>query len=99
MDYKKTLNLPKSQFPMKANLSKREPQQLKEWDELNLHHQVRNSFENRQILRGRNHQNLFYACLHQHGQGIIYHGFVINRQQLFADPPGDGKQSGSGTTC
>ena len=48
MDYKKTLNLPKSQFPMKANLSKREPQQLKEWDELNLHHQVRNSSKGRE---------------------------------------------------
>jgi hypothetical protein len=28
MDYKKTLNLPKTGFPMKANLAGREPKQL-----------------------------------------------------------------------
>jgi hypothetical protein len=28
MDYKKTLNLPKTGFPMKANLAGREPNQL-----------------------------------------------------------------------
>ena len=29
MDYKKTLNLPRTNFPMKANLLKHEPEQLK----------------------------------------------------------------------
>ena len=32
-DYKKNLNLPKTAFPMKANLAQREPQQLKQWEE------------------------------------------------------------------
>ena len=32
-DYKKTLNLPKTASPMKANLAQREPQQLKQWEE------------------------------------------------------------------
>jgi isoleucyl-tRNA synthetase len=31
MDYKDTLNLPATPFPMKANLSQREPEQLKQW--------------------------------------------------------------------
>ena len=31
MDYRRTLNLPKTDFPMKANLAKREPEILKEW--------------------------------------------------------------------
>lgn len=48
MDYKKTLNLPKTQFPMKANLSKREPEQLKHWEETRLHDQVRNSSKGRE---------------------------------------------------
>ena len=48
MDYKKTLNLPKTRFPMKANLSKREPEQLKQWDEVDLHQQVRNSSKGRE---------------------------------------------------
>ncbi|GHU95804.1 isoleucine--tRNA ligase [Deltaproteobacteria bacterium] len=32
-DYKKTLNLPKTDFPMKANLVQREPEILKKWEE------------------------------------------------------------------
>ncbi|MGH7906820.1 MAG: isoleucine--tRNA ligase [Candidatus Binataceae bacterium] len=36
-DYKSTLKLPKTEFPMKANLPKREPEMLKHWDELNLY--------------------------------------------------------------
>jgi isoleucyl-tRNA synthetase len=36
-DYKATLKLPKTDFPMKANLPKREPEMLKHWDELNLY--------------------------------------------------------------
>jgi isoleucyl-tRNA synthetase len=32
MDYRDTLNLPKTEFPMKANLPKREPEILKEWE-------------------------------------------------------------------
>ncbi len=41
MNYKKTLNLPVTKFPMKANLAKREPEQLKMWDESRLHDKVR----------------------------------------------------------
>ncbi len=36
-DYKATLQLPKTDFPMKANLPKREPEMLRRWDELNLY--------------------------------------------------------------
>ncbi len=32
MDYKNTLNLPQTAFPMKANLPKREPDVLKKWE-------------------------------------------------------------------
>ena len=41
MDYKKTLNLPKTQFPMKANLAQREPQRLAEWEENRLYEEIR----------------------------------------------------------
>jgi isoleucyl-tRNA synthetase len=47
MDYKNSLNLPKTKFPMKANLSKREPEQLKKWEAIRLHDQVRNSSKGR----------------------------------------------------
>lgn len=32
-DYKKTLNLPGTSFPMKANLTQREPEMLRWWEE------------------------------------------------------------------
>ena len=31
MDYKDTLNLPRTGFPMKAELTSREPERLKKW--------------------------------------------------------------------
>lgn len=40
-DYKSTLNLPKTAFPMKANLAQREPQTLKRWQDEDLYQQVR----------------------------------------------------------
>ena len=36
-DYKATLQLPKTDFPMKANLPKREPEMLKKWDDADLY--------------------------------------------------------------
>jgi len=36
-DYKKTLNLPQTDFPMRANLSKREPDFLQMWREMDLY--------------------------------------------------------------
>ena len=35
-DYKATLNLPETAFPMKAGLPQREPEALKRWDGLGL---------------------------------------------------------------
>jgi isoleucyl-tRNA synthetase len=41
MDYKQTLNLPSTGFPMKANLAKREPEQLKRWEDGRLYEATR----------------------------------------------------------
>ncbi len=43
MDYKQTLNLPKTAFPMKAKLSQREPEVLKKWQAIGLYDQIRES--------------------------------------------------------
>ncbi|WP_105170715.1 isoleucine--tRNA ligase [Pseudoalteromonas sp. T1lg24] len=40
-DYKHTLNLPETEFPMRGNLAKREPQMLKSWYEKDLYGQIR----------------------------------------------------------
>jgi len=47
MDYKDTLNLPKTNFPMKANLPQREPEILKKWEESNLYLKIRNISKDR----------------------------------------------------
>ena len=71
MDYKKTLNLPKTKFPMKANLAKREPEQLKVWEENDLYSDIRNA------SRGRNpfvlHDGPPYA------NGNIHIGTALNK--------------------
>ena len=41
MDYKKTLNLPRTDFPMKANLAKREPVVMEKWEQLDLYAKLR----------------------------------------------------------
>ncbi len=40
-DYKHTLNLPQTGFPMKANLAQREPQRLQQWEENGLYQRIR----------------------------------------------------------
>ncbi len=40
-DYKNTLNLPQTAFPMKASLAQREPQRLKQWAEQDLYGKIR----------------------------------------------------------
>ncbi|MGH1471410.1 MAG: isoleucine--tRNA ligase [Cellvibrionaceae bacterium] len=42
-NYKDTLNLPKTAFPMKANLAQREPQTLKRWQKDNVYQEIRES--------------------------------------------------------
>jgi len=71
MNYKKTLNLPTTQFPMKANLAKREPEQLKSWNETRLYEQIRNTSKGREqfIL----HDGPPYA------NGYIHIGTALNK--------------------
>ena len=40
-DYKSTLNLPQTNFPMKANLTQREPAMLTQWQDENLYQKIR----------------------------------------------------------
>jgi isoleucyl-tRNA synthetase len=39
-NYKDTLNLPRTDFPMKANLAQREPELLKKWEETRVYQQI-----------------------------------------------------------
>ena len=40
VDYGKTLNLPKTDFPMRGNLPKREPEMLEFWDNNEIYQKV-----------------------------------------------------------
>ena len=50
MNYKKTLNLPVTKFPMKANLIKREPEQIEMWEKYRLYDKIRNVSQGRELF-------------------------------------------------
>ncbi|MDB2554560.1 class I tRNA ligase family protein, partial [Porticoccaceae bacterium] len=70
-DYKATLNLPKTDFPMRANLAQREPGILKEWQDTDLYQQIRTARAGREqyIL----HDGPPYA------NGDIHLGHAVNK--------------------
>ena len=49
-NYKDTLNLPRTDFPMKANLATREPEMLSAWQEAKLYQQIQKSREGRELF-------------------------------------------------
>src|SRR5207245_10005131 len=49
-NYKETLNLPRTEFPMKANLAAREPELLRVWEETRLYEQIQKSREDRELF-------------------------------------------------
>ena len=40
MDYNKTINLPQTDFPMRAGLPKREPDMLQRWNDMDLYNEM-----------------------------------------------------------
>lgn len=70
-DYKDTINLPKTKFSMKANLAQREPNWLKQWNEMDLYQEIRNARAGREkfIL----HDGPPYA------NGKIHLGHAVNK--------------------
>ena len=40
-DYKATLNLPNTAFPMRGNLAQREPKMLERWQKMGLYQKIR----------------------------------------------------------
>ena len=49
MDYKNTLNLPKTDFPMRANLPEREPEMLRRWETEDLYRDLREARAGREM--------------------------------------------------
>ncbi|MDH5766908.1 MAG: class I tRNA ligase family protein, partial [Gammaproteobacteria bacterium] len=46
-DYKHTLNLPETTFPMRGNLAQREPAMLKQWEQSKLYEKIREACKGR----------------------------------------------------
>src|SRR3979409_1469511 len=49
-NYKETLNLPKTDFPMKASLTTREPEILRKWEETRLYEQIQAAREGAELF-------------------------------------------------
>jgi len=49
MDYRATLNLPQTNFKMKANLFQKEPEFLKQWQEENIYAQIQTATKNKPL--------------------------------------------------
>ena len=49
LDLKSTLNLPKTEFPMKANLPQREPKRLEQWEATHLYERIRETHQGKPI--------------------------------------------------
>jgi isoleucyl-tRNA synthetase len=72
-NYKDTLNLPKTSFDMKANLTTREPAMLKQWQEQKLYEQIRAAREGSAKGKWVLHDGPPYA------NGDIHMGHLINK--------------------
>jgi isoleucyl-tRNA synthetase len=71
MDYRATLNLPKTLFPMRANLPEREPDWLKQWQEMQLYSLARQA-----------HRGCDRFILHDgppYANGDIHTGTALNK--------------------
>jgi isoleucyl-tRNA synthetase len=70
-DYKKTLNLPKTNFKMKASLATKEPQWIKQWDKEGLYEALQDYCQDRPLF-----------ILHDgppYANGAIHMGHAVNK--------------------
>ena len=85
MDYKETLNLPATDFPMRGNLPQREPEIMHRWTELDLDRKL--SEPNQEKPNFTLHDGPPYAngTIHMpwlsHGLSIL--DFILREENLF----------------
>jgi isoleucyl-tRNA synthetase len=71
MEYKDTLNLPKTDFSMKANLARKEPEQLEKWHALDIYGKIR------EVAKGRQRYILHDGP--PYANGDIHLGTALNK--------------------
>jgi isoleucyl-tRNA synthetase len=70
-DYKQTINLPQTDFPMKADLARREPEFLKGWEEGKIYSKIRE--------RARGRKKFVLLDGPPYANGAIHLGHAINK--------------------
>ncbi len=71
MDYKDTLNLPKTSFPMRANLPKKEPETLRHWEETGIYKKI--------IQKGQGRPKYILHDGPPYANGHIHLGTALNK--------------------
>jgi isoleucyl-tRNA synthetase len=71
MEYKATLNLPQTSFPMKANLPEREPEMLAKWEREQLYQHIQEA--------GRGHTRYVLHDGPPYANGRIHIGHALNK--------------------
>jgi len=71
MDYKDTLNLPRTAFPMKANLTQREPEILARWEKIDIYRKIRE--------RAKGHTPFILHDGPPYANGNIHLGTALNK--------------------
>src|SRR5690348_5849222 len=70
-DYKNTLNLPKTDFPMRADLAKREPDMLKFWERIDIYSKLR--------AEGKERKKFILHDGPPYANGHIHLGHAVNK--------------------
>ncbi|MCP4042552.1 MAG: isoleucine--tRNA ligase, partial [Gammaproteobacteria bacterium] len=70
-EYKDTLNLPQTKFPMRGNLAKREPEMVRNWDESGLYRKLREA--------GRGRPRYVLHDGPPYANGDIHIGHAVNK--------------------
>ncbi len=82
-DYKETLFLPETPFPMKAGLPAREPQWIAKWDETNLYQQLRVAAAARPKFVLHDGPPYANGAIHiGHAENKILKDFVVRTRQM-----------------
>ena len=72
-NYSATLNMPETDFPMRGNLPKREPQWVQQWQDNNIYQQIRKISQQQNRPKFTLHDGPPYA------NGDIHIGHAVNK--------------------
>ena len=70
MDYNKTINLPQTDFPMRAGLPKREPEMLAQWKKIDVY---------KALLKRTKASRVFPCMTAPFSNGALHMGHALNK--------------------